>query len=308
MDYELQEGFDIAKPSLTYGHGWLTDCDDKTDWDKGDSADPLTDPSITVLHGDWFKIGGTTDSDNDEWVHYRKTIPGSLKTNTYKYVKIRWKTQYAQSETYQYLGARAIVYYTGGTPSSKFVVGETQPEFSTTWQVTTAELHSDRTLSNIRFYADDYPNTGTNAESYVYFDFALFYTDTFMFPHVGIPGKVDFHPPNRFVDIPIPTRVTDVTQNLGAESATVNIVGDMELGSWGTPKGDKLLNILHNASSEPWQWFTCDEPKVNMKVTMRDFNPFYEAGQDGKPRYSVLLKEYSLSCKSNESYAERFGI
>lgn len=54
-------------PTVTYGHGYLTDCDSSTDWNE-DGSPTLTSTSLTVEHGDHFKITGTDNGAHSEWV------------------------------------------------------------------------------------------------------------------------------------------------------------------------------------------------------------------------------------------------
>jgi len=202
-------------------------------------------------------------------------------------------------------GARAKIIDTDG--NEQWLLGATIPQFSTTRTVTSGTITDNGfDIDLIRLYADDYPDNVASSTYYVLYDFVLFCQDSFTFPNVtGVSGleAVSGH-----VDIPIWGH-SEITQYGGPRLVTPTIRGDMEIGgsSWGTPKGQLLFDILHMAHNEPWQWFECDEPNVNFKVTLRRFGPAFHGGADGKPEYVVVLKEYSKRNVSDYSSSERFG-
>lgn len=289
----------MAKPSLTYGHGLRADDGiDLADW-TGYAQGNIADTSLTVKNGVITIAGKCTDG-NHEAVYYENDFT-NLNPSIYKYWMLMWKTEVGSNG----LGARATLTYTDATEQE--LLGST-PLFSSTWQFVSGETLSDHgDLDKILLWADDYPDSVATGPHEVYFKFFLLYEDTFTFPYVS--DKVEIESSIRFVDIPIPGRVGDLSQNLGAESEFIRIRGNMELDDWGTPKGNVLYKIIHDCAcgTEPWQWFSCDEPKRNYRVTIRRFNPFWQGGSDGKPSYVVELKEYRASDASNESYTERFG-
>lgn len=291
MGFELSEGNNIAKPTISNTHGWSTGCDDTTGWTESETG---LDCALSVINGGKFELEGTCDSAAGELATYTKDIT-NISTNIYPNYMMRWKTSHSSN------ALRAVVEF-DFTSGSQFVyLG-----FNTGWTVSTGTLTADKTLDKVILYADDDPNTVDSGTYQVYYDFLFIYADTFTFPYVS--EKVDVKLKNRYVDIAIPGRVTDVTQYLGAESAIIEIVGDMEQGSWGTPKGEKFLNIIHNASTEPFQWLTCDDPLLNLRVTLRDFNPYHSGGVNGKPNYRLLFKEYRESKANDETPTERLGL
>ena len=87
----------MAAPSITYGHGYLFDCDTAYTT-RVDSADPLTSPSLTVLNEDVFDIVGTCDAAADEYCYYQSADLTSLgiQTSLYPDLIIRYKTDQRQ--------------------------------------------------------------------------------------------------------------------------------------------------------------------------------------------------------------------
>jgi len=270
----------------------LEDCNDASGYSENVSGMTAEQASLTVLHGDIFRLEGVCDGAGDEYCYYEKTGL-SVYADLYPYWVCRIKTSVGSNG----LGAKVIVEYADST--TKTLVGSTAPEFSSTWKVFTGTLTDNKTITKIRFYADDYPDTVASGTYQVYYDFLLFCKGTFAIPY---STNVDVAYPNRYVDIPIPGRGNPITQYIGAsEPIMITLRGDMLTSTqetWGTasyPYGEYLLYIWHKASSDPWQWFTSDQ--INCKVTPRA--PILRQAGDtdrGAQRiYDYPLALYSLS-------------
>jgi len=168
----------------------------------------------------------------------------------------------------------------------------------------------------IRFYADEDAADNANGTSQVYYDFLLIHKGTFTFPNVAY--GLDFTPPPRYATIPIPSRVGDITQGLGSESATVTASCDLNIDNatndWKRPQGtlspktdyvngEVFMEIAHRTYTEPWQWL--DTGTEQFKVTLE--NPVFRRMGKGHV-LDLLFREYRLGCASNEYYYERFGL
>lgn len=293
--------------SITYGHGYLSDCDDTTGWTESNIG--LGSPSLTVENGDYFKISGTCDDIGEEYVSYQKDFT-NISSDIYKKILIRWKTSVSSNG----LGAMAILVFTGG--SNQYVLGASAPEFSTEWTVTVADITAGKTIDKIGIFADDNPDSVDSGTYSVYYDFILLCKENFVFPNVGY--GLDVTLPPRYAIIPIPRRVGDITQNLGSELTTVRASCDLDIGdNWKRPQNDTpktdtvngqvFYEIAHNTSTEPWQWL--DTGSEQFKVTMEP--PVFRRTSTGNSTRHILdltFREYRKSCASNESYIERFGL
>jgi len=280
----------------------LTDCDDTTGWNANHSADPLTSLSLAVVYGDQFRIIGTCDAAADEYVYYEKDIPDIL-SNTYSKYLLRWRTGNSSAG----LGAKAQIYFSDLTTQT--ILGDPNPEYSTTWQIASGTVTADKTIGSLRLWADDYPNSVAAGESHVYYDFFLLYKAPFTLPNIAGGMNIDF-PPREAILQP-PGRDVNITQNLGTESAVVNIGCDLDQNTWkrsgDTIDGQVFLDILHNRSSEPWQWL--DTGSHQFKVSVHPTFRWLNNGDGSTSRLlDLVLKEYSLGDKSNETYLERYGI
>jgi hypothetical protein len=386
VHHELPERPDLTNPTITYGHGYLHDCDsfsyptsgtadggtatttvdaERTDGDdywvgayikytSGDNAgeekmvtgfddgtNTLThgdkyvlsdlinlrtnmdgdDAELSVLYSDVFRIKAVSDSvaELEECCYYFQ--PGiTVDPDFYPKILFRYKTSVSPSGGF---GAKIRIKYATG-PTYDYVLGSAStPEFSTSWKTGTATLRTDKgDVENIYFYASEDDKAATNGTYYVYFDFVLFHKGTFTFPNVG--EGMDFSPPPRYARIPIFGRVGDITQGGGSESATVTCSCDLDIGSetidgvvvskWKRPQGEKtktdyvdgevFYDIAHNSNSEPWQWL--DTGTEQFKATLE--SPVFRRGGDGHHILDLLFREYRLSCASNETYYERFGL
>jgi len=296
--------------SLTHSQTYLHDCHAITDFaGTGNSADPLTGISFTS-DGDYFTITGTCDAAADEW-YYRKHDLTDFSSTIYNCWMARYKTSVAAAG----LGAVLKVKYTDASYDS-LVGSDTTPSFSTTWKVESGTLTTGKTVSEVYIYANDHPDSVAAGAFSVYFDFIMFFKGTFTLPNVAGGMNIDL-PPKEAIII-IPGRDTNITQNLGTESAVVTIQSDLDQGTWKRPQSDPtnptdtidaevFLEMLHNRSTEPFQWL--DTGSHQFKVTVHPKFAWKNNGDGSTSRIlDLILKEYSLNNKSGETYAERFGI
>jgi len=309
----------LTKPTVTItnGHGFLSDCNDKTGWTE-DPAKTLTATSLTVELDDWFKLTGTASATAKKTYWERNFT--DISALTYPSWIVRLKT----SEASTGLGAKVeIVYSTGAT---EILFGAT-PVFSTLCTVKTGTIVNAGGalwISKIRFYGVS--DAACNAKS-VYYDFALLHKGVFTFPNTEL-GK-EWIPPPRNVFIEIPSRVTDVTQNLGGKSAKWRCSCNLDIGrlsttsgtctgdDWKRPqgvdseyqtdtvKGEVFDDLSHNSYHEPFQWLNTGMGR-QIKAVLDEEPRFREDGD--KHTVDLVFKEYSRSNKSNESYVERFGL
>lgn len=282
--------------SITYGHGFLTDCDDTTSWTENRNNMLDGDATLSVENNDYFKIKAIFDDGaTDEFCNYEYDF-SNISSDTYTNFFVRYKTSVGADGAQ----AKVILVFTDGTQT---ILDES---YSTSWTVASGDITSGKTIDKIQLYAEDEGDDGT---FYVYYDFVLLYKNTFTFPNTAY--GLDFTPPPRYALLQPPSKVTDTQQNLGSRSATVRIGCDLDQGDW-TRSGDYVdaevfLDIAHNSSSEPWQWY--DDGKRRFKVSLEDpVIRYLNNGSTTERRLELLLREYSLGDKSVETYVERFGL
>lgn len=303
--------------TITYGHGFVHDCDSATGWTEV-GAPTLAATALSVQHGDYLKLEGTAGA-ADQYTYWEYDL-SNISSSVYTKYLVRWKT-YSSSG----LGARVSLVFTAGGP--QFIVGESSPEFNTTFKVSSGTIASAKTIDKIRFYAQ---SDGACAGHYVHYDFTLLCKDLFTFPNIS---RLEFNPPPKYAIISIPRRVTDVTQNLGSESATVYMACDLNIGrlastastctgdDWKRPqgvdakyqtdyvKGEVVYDIAHNSVTEPFQWL--DTGSEQFKVTLETPSfPRTAIGNKAERLLNLLFREYRLSDAGNslETYVTRFGL
>jgi len=285
----------MTAPTITYGHGFLTDCDDTTGWAETESGLPAT---LTVNDGDVFEIEGTCDNVADEFAYYEYDMT-NISSDTYPKITIRYKTSDASNA----LGAKVVLIFVGGGAGSQTVLSTS---FSTSWTETTVAITAGETIDKIQIHAQDNPDAVDAGTFQVYFDFIMIHKGTFTFPDVSDVENLTLE--NRYADIEIPGRSGDVTQFLGSHSYPFMVRGDMDnWGTWGSGSGatqtfgEYLKDIFDNADSEPFQWFTSD--LIDMKVTCRKLDLFKAAKSKTARRFELLLHRYSLSDYDADSWA-----
>jgi hypothetical protein len=266
--------------------------------------------TFTTAHtsdGDIFTLTITPTQTTDEYMYVEKNIT-NISTSVYTKYKVRWKTGWPDS-----IGLKVVLDFTAG---SQTIIGETSPEFSTNWTVSSGIITPAKTIDKIKIYADDYPNTvAAGIAGHIYIDYILFYGNDFTFPNCETSR---FEPNPKYATIPIPGRVGDDTQNLGSNSAQWHCVCNLDLSNatddWKrpqgtlTPKDDYIAGqvfdeIAHRSYTEPWQWL--DTGNRQFKVTMENPSFTYEGE---KHTLDLLFTEKRRRCGSNETYVERFGL
>jgi len=306
----------MTTPTITYGHGFLTDCNSSTGWNKTEVG---MESTLTVENDDIFVISGICNSPNNEYAYYEKDIT-DISSSVYTKFYVRWKTSVASN------GAGLLVTLFFTDASQQDIVGTQATQvFSTSWTITSGTITPNKTIDKLRIYIGDTPDTISSGTYYVYVDFILLCKNVFTFPNTM--HGLEFTPPTRYANIEIPSRVTDVTQNLGSRSATVRVGCNLDRArldttsstctgdDWKRPqgvdteyqtdheKGEVFLDIAHNSYAEPFQWLNTG--KYRFKVTLEE--PVFRE-QSNEHTLDLLFREYSRSNKNNESYVERFGI
>jgi hypothetical protein len=251
--------------------------------------------SIATSSDDYFTITGTCDNAADEYAYYEKDIT-NVSTILYPYLVVRWKT----SAIANGLQAKIGVTYTGAG------LVTTTLGFSAGWKTTVITLTASDTIDKIRIYADDDPDTIAAGTFYVYFDFIMI-CGLFTFPNCA--GGLQFTPPSRHIASPIPTRLCDITQFLGTDSATVESTSNLDIGNWkrstDSVNGDVFLDIAHNSYKEPFQWL--DTGTERFKVTLD--RPVFRREVNGNRTSHMLdltFREFRRSNGNLETFRERF--
>lgn len=265
----------MTKPTITYGHGFLTDCDDDTNWGESEFGLACT---LTVVDDDAFKLTGTCDNAANEYAYYTQDIT-NFSTDTYPKYKVRWKTSQGSNG----LDAKIEFVFTAG--SQIVTLGQ-----STSWTVTTGDLTAGKTVDQIRFWADDNPDTIDSGSYDVYYDFLLCYQGTFTFPYVS--KGTELHIPRDIVRLKPPVRDSPIHQNFGVGAVEITLSGDMDTNtSWvASPTGRRLYQII---KKDPWQWFTSD--LMNCKVVPVDLVIAKEADSNKQRIWKLILEQFSLS-------------
>lgn len=276
-----------AKPSITHTQGFLDDCNDVTGWVQTDSGLGAT---LAVENDDYFKMTGTPDAAGDEYTYYEKDVT-NISCLVYPQLLVRWKTSVAVAG----LQAKISAIYTAGQT-------DTTLGFSTAWKTTIIVLDTTKTLDKIRVYADDNPDTLAAGTFSVYFDFIMV-CNIFTFPNCE--GGLVFTPSSRDTAVQIPSRIGDVDQYVGADSATVDCSCNLDVGNWkrtlDTVNGEVFMDIAHNSYKEPFQWLTTGTEQF--KATLA--TPKFRRGKDHT--VDLSFKEFRRCNGNLETYSERFG-
>ncbi len=290
----------MTKPTVTFGHGILDDCNKLTgltygDWTETDSGALL---SSVVSVDDYFVLTRSAGATEAYLSYPSEAGANNLGLSSSVYTKIFYRYKTSNSS----IKAKIVLVFSDATIQT--VLAETS---NTTFTAGSVTITSAKTIDHIRLYANSAAGTVT-------YDFVLICKGNFTFPNTEF--GTEFTPPARYADIEIPSRITDVTQNLGSPSATWTASCNLDVANatddWKRPqgtvtpktdyvKGEVFMDIVHNSYQEPFQWL--DTGKHQFKVTLRI--PSFPELSDSHT-LDLTFKEYSRSSKTNESYEERF--
>ena len=304
---ELPEGHSIV--TISYGHAFL---DDFTSYSASTWPKTLTSPavgftdsttSVACINHYFLRLRGKFTEITDEKFYVERNII-NRNTKDYPKYRIRYRTG---DDSVQ--GLLKFMFTVGQSPASQEV---TLPS-STAWTVLSGTITSNKTVDKIQLWLDDNPNSQSDDRWHsVDVDFIMVYKGDFTIPNFRY--GYTFRPPARYASLVVPSRVGDVTQNLGSPSATVTFGCDLDElteDEWkrdgDVVDGEVFLDILHNSSSEPWQWLD-DDPR-QFKVTLED--PRFEEVHEGTKvnhRFHGVWREYREGDAENETYLERFGL
>ena len=290
----------MTYPTRTFNKGFMNDCNTTTGW-TAQIGPSLPAPTISCEYGDYIKLGGTPAGAGDESCYWEVNVTPDISGTTYKYYLLRYRTTVASDG----LGARVQV--RGSMGATQWIIGETNPEFSTTWKVETGTLTAfgGEDIDCVRFYADDYPDAVAAGGTYVWFDMLLISENIFSFPKCNL--KV-FLPERRNPTLPIWGREGGIEQSGGSEKARVHLWGEMTHEStWGTPKGQRFYQWCHEQGGDLWQWFTWADQNLKFKTKIVGKPEILFEG--GKLTFDLWLEEYKLAdACAVETYQERFGF
>jgi len=319
----------LTKPTVktTYGHGFFDDCNDATNWSEGESG--LT-CAMTVDADDYFLLTGTCDSVNDEYAYYINDITNS-STDVYTKYWIRWRTTDSSGVGISSNGLGLLAYFTFTSGNQCIVGGATEiPQFSSDWTVTSGTITPGKIIDSIRIEANDYPNSIASGTYIVWIDYILLCQGEFTLPNTM--HGLDFNAPPKYANIPIPSRITDITQTLGTEPATVTASYSVDRkklattaksctgNDWLRPQAvdadsksdyipaQVLYEISHNSHKEPCQWLTVEDKQF--KATLEEITERHN--REGHV-LDLEWREYSRGGKKDkfgyaETVVERFGL
>lgn len=284
-----------AKPSITYMHGFLDDCNDVTGWIQHDVGLGAT---LTTENDDWLKITGTPDAVGDEYTYYEKNIP-NISSTLYPKLLVRWKTSAIAAPGLQ---AKITVWYDDSSST------ETTLGFSAGWKTTTIDLPTGKMIAEISIYADDNPNTLAAGTFYVYFDFILICGGVFVFPNCA--GGLIFTPSSRDINLQIVSRIGNVDQYMGADDATVECSCNLDIGNWkrtlDTVNGEVFMDIVHNSYREPFQWLDTGTEQFKVRLATPKFKREVR-GSLTDHKVDLSFREFRRCSGTFEAYYERFS-
>jgi hypothetical protein len=266
--------------TLTRGVGFRDDFLTTTAWTVDVGATLTTDGDIATLSTTGLNNGIT------------ETVTGSLSSTSYPNLIIRLALGAGGSSqllhvTVTYTDASTSVFdiATGGTVNS--------------WSTATNTLTAGKTISTIKL-------AGNIVGSITFkLDFHFFFKETLTLPSVSQP--LQFSLPRYIVELPIPTREGGILQDLGSQSAQIEVAGTLITTT--TPNnytGDQWWDVLVGTWLEAnWQWIVSD--RVSYKYQIMEFTGKQDPGRVGYYDFKLRLKKVDVVSARADSYGSATG-
>ena len=262
----------MTKPSLTYGHGYCTDCDSTTGWAEVEDGNTGTH---TIRDNTFFKLAVSNSAGNKIYFVYNTS---DIDISSSVYTKAAFR--YVCSSTS--IKAKIVLEFDDATFQT--LLGETGV---TSLTYGTADITAAKTIDHVRLHANQ-------ATGNVYYDFLLLHKGTFTLPFASDTEELELL--NNYAYIKIPGRVGNITQYLGADSPIIRLSGIMDTGTgWhgaGSADGFDLMTIWKQMHSDPFQWLASD--LINCQVTMPSFKISKVAGSKVARKWTLEARHYSL--------------
>lgn len=279
----------MTVPTITYGHGFLEDCDDTsiyTEHEDGNTA------ILSVGVDDIFQITVAISVGNKSVYYEYPDSAGAddidISSTLYPKALFRYKTSNAS--------IKAKIELLFSDASTQTILDETS---STDWTVGSEDITTGKTIDHVRFYA-------TQATGLVYYDFLMLHKETFTFPAVR-PGGITIQIPFKTAKLEIPGREGDIIQRLGMNSPIIRIRGHMKHGeTWGTtnfPYGEYLYKILRD--DDPWQWLTTDLGNFPVTIDPAGCSFGQESDSGSQRTYTLNFVVTKLSSLGEITWDER---
>lgn len=219
-----------------------------------------------------------------------RSIASGPSTTTYPKVIIRHKDSG--------IGANADLTMTVGysdATSSTFTLAKTgsygPPE--------TFSLTAGKTVNRLEVKIQ--ANTSIIAASYtVDWDFIFIFKETLTLPAVSRP--LQFSLPRTLVELPIPSREGGVLQDIGSDSARLEIAGTLvTTTSPNNYSGDQWWDVLVGTWLEGnWQWLGSD--RVNYKYQIEELAVTQDPGKVGYYEFKLRLKKVDILSATAQTF------
>jgi hypothetical protein len=295
-------------PTISYGIGYQDDFSDLPP-NAASSADPLDSLIQQIRYNDWMQLYGVPNHPvHDEWQSRYSQCAGSVGSTLYNKWRCRLKTEASNPG----LGAAVIIQYTDGAFETLVPIGTFTDNFFKVFSGNLAQ--TGKVVGHIFYYIDDYPNSVAAGGSSVYYDFFMLYKGDFKLPNVAFGAE--FSPPPRYAKKAAPSRITDVIQGMGGESATFNCTCDLDIdsgvagdeGNWKRLTDVRKAQVIHEISHElsttvDFVWLNTGEEQFKAIMERPIFHRY-----GNRRELSLMFTEYSRCNASHYNYLERFGL
>jgi hypothetical protein len=281
-----------ANVTISYGHGKLYDGKESETSLFSKIEDGQTLAALVSYKDDAFDIEATNSGGNKVG-YYRNTANLGLSSTAYTKIRGRYKCSNGSVK------AKVVIEF--GDASGQIVLAAVN---STTWKVFSAAITTGLTIDHIWLECNE-------AVGHVYYDFIMIYKGDFTLPNTRFSRH--FEVPMRNPKQDPPGMFGAITQNLGSELASVEILADLDQGTWtrtaDTMPGQVFLDIAQGSDDEDWQWIDMGDLVAQFRVTMDKPDWQYSAdGSEARHALSLKFTEYTRMDLAGWTEVERFAL
>ncbi len=271
---------------ITRGVGYRDDALVSTGWSGGTGGN-FSAPTIST-DGDVLTFTSTaTNAANNDYATV-DNINFTTATNTCGQIIVRHKESWLAGNPTPVL----IVFYNDSTQSVFSLTN------STSLVTESFTLTASKTVSQVSFHIKA---TGTlNGTFSMYVDFAYVFKEMLTLPAVSQPMPLAV---DRFVAVlPIPTREGGILQDMGSQSAMIEVNGMLvTTSSPNNYTGDQWWDVLVGLQLEAnWQWLTSD--RVNYKYQIETLNAQQDPGKVGYYGFKMRLRKVDILSASAQTF------
>ena len=281
--------------SITRAIGFRNDALNTTNWAALTGVAPGLPSASISTDGDIMTLSVTfTNNDINDYgsAQYSLTAGGETVSST-TYPKIMTRQKNMITSTSVDLKLRVI--YSDLTSDAFTLIK------NTSFKAESFTLTAGKTVNNVEIaIIQNVTGPFSGGPFTVDLDFIFIFKETLTLPAVSQPLQLTL--PRTLVELPIPSREGGVLQDIGSDSARLDVAGALvTTSSPNNYTGEQWWDVLVGAWLEGnWQWLSSD--RVNYKYQIEELTVRQDPGKVGYYEFKMRLKKVDILSATAQTY------